>query len=147
MVRELNLIGHFDESEIITQARTVTTDDEVRTFKDLAKINGWKNLKTLGVKAHAPRIENSISSHFGNDQKVPVLSAEDVLSQNTRYSRVLTEMKSWPEITSPENQEASLAKISEIPGVGKFIVETAPRLIPAKLKIALQSLLFRIREK
>ena len=147
MVRELNQIGHFEVEDVVVYPQTATTDDEVKTFKDLALKNEWGNLKTLGIKAHIPRIENSISRHFGENQKVPVLSAENVLSQNPRYSQVLSEMKSWPETTSLENQEEAFAKVSSKTPAGKFIVEIVPNFFPARLKIALQYLLLRFLEK
>ena len=147
MVARLKLIGRFADNEIVVRPQTVTTNDEVRSFKKITKEFGWTSLKTIAVGPHLPRIKNDIARHFGEDEKVTTVAAEDILCENPRFSQVLNDMKSWPELTSLKKQEVFFQRISNIPVLGDFVLNTLPRAIPGKVKIVLQSLLFRLLEK
>ena len=45
------------EGDLVIKPQTVTTREEVQTFRELAEENGWNNLLTVGNKAHLPRIK------------------------------------------------------------------------------------------
>lgn len=147
MVRHLNQIGDFDQEDIIIRSKTATTDEEVKTFRQITRGLESKSLKTIAIGVHIPRIKNSIARHFGEDQNVSVVSAESVLSQNPRFRDVLAEMKNWPELASLKKQEAFFQKVSSVPLLGNLITNILPRVVPDKIKVALQLFLFRLLER
>ena len=137
-VRRLTiLLNNPPEEDIVVNAKTVTTEEEIKTFKKLAEEKEWSNLITIGNHAHLPRIKREIRKTFKSG-RVEAKSSREILSQYPRYSSILSEMENWPEQRSLALQE----KILKLPILGSLILKMAPHL-PSRLKVTLQTWGFR----
>lgn len=134
------LLNDPPEEGIVVEAKTVTTEEEIKTFKKLAEENGWNSLITIGNPAHLPRIKREIQRTFKSNP-VEAKSSREILSQHSRYSSILSDMKDWPEQKSLALQE----KILNLPILGSLALKMAPRL--AHLKVTLQTWGYRQIEK
>lgn len=126
------LLNNPPEEDVVVDAKTVTTEEEVTTFRKLAEENEWDNLISIGNHAHLPRIKNEVKKTFG-ERKVKVMSSSEILSQYPRYSSILADMKDWPEQKFLAFQE----NILSLPLLGNMMLKIAPRL--SRLKVDLQS--------
>jgi hypothetical protein len=136
-VRRLNaLLRHPPEEDIIVRAQTVTTREEVETFRDLAKGSDWGELTTIGNSAHLPRIKKEVERSF-KKRLVNVRDAKEILAQYPRYDSVLSETENWPEQKSLVFQERVLG----VPILGETLLKLAPYL--SHYKVALQSWFFK----
>jgi hypothetical protein len=134
------LLANPPEEDVVVSPETVTTRDEIKTFKKLAEQNEWNNLITIANHKHIPRIEKEIKKTF-KEKEVRVRSTEEILSQyphySNRYSNILSEMENWPEQKSLALQE----KILNVPILGNLILRVAFPL--SRIKVRLQTYVFR----
>lgn len=147
MVEQLrkNLQG-FPEEDLIVEPQTVTTEEEIKHFKERAEKEGWNNLITIGNRSHLPRIRRIINRRFKNtDIKITSVAAREILSHHSRYKQVLEDMEIWPEQHSLERQETIINRIEKFPLIGRIIVGLTPQLLPGK--VAFQTWIFRQMEK
>ncbi|KKU25079.1 MAG: hypothetical protein UX34_C0003G0004 [Candidatus Woesebacteria bacterium GW2011_GWF1_46_13] len=136
-VRRLKiLLNNPPEEDIVVDAKTVTTGEEIRTFRKLAEENKWNSLITIGNHAHLPRIKREIKKTFKNDG-VEARSSREILSRYPRYSSILSETEDWPEQRSLALQE----RILKLPILGSLVLKMAPHL--SRLKVSLQTWGFR----
>lgn len=142
-VRRLKtLLNNPPEEDIVVDAKTVTTREEIETFRSLAEGSGWNNLITIGNSAHLPRIRKEIQKAFTDkSMRIEPKSSSEILSQYPRYANVLRDMESWPEQQSLSLQE----KILNMPILGKLILYVAPHF--SQTKVALQSWGFKLLER
>ena len=137
-VRRLKiLLNNPAEEDIVVNAKTVTTEEEIKTFRKLAEENEWNSLITIGNHAHLPRIKREIRKTF-KGSRIEAKSSREILSQYPRYSSILSEMEGWPEQRSLALQE----KILRLPILGSLILKMAPHL-SSRLKVTLQTWGFR----
>lgn len=136
------LQDNLKEEDLVIRPNGVTTVQEVGTFVDIAKENGWDHLLEIGNHAHKPRIER-IARNF--DKKIEVIGAKEVLNRFPRYKNIVNEMENYPEQKSLSKQEEFFAKLVKIPLVGPFIADVLPQILPSK--IAIQRWMFSQIEK
>jgi hypothetical protein len=137
-----SLLNSLREEDLVVEPQAVTTREEVETFGNLAKENGWNNLITIGNPVHLPRIRKEIHRVFKDKGiRVEAKSSSEILSQYPRYTKILDDMENWPEQQSLSFQE----KVLNTPMVGRLILFVAP--IFSQAKISLQSWGFKILEK
>ncbi|AKM83224.1 hypothetical protein A2422_00295 [Candidatus Woesebacteria bacterium RIFOXYC1_FULL_31_51] len=136
------LLNNPRDEDLIVKPQTVTTREEISSFKSLAGKNEWKHLITVGNSVHLPRIKREIKNTFkDNSVKIEARSSSEILSQYPRYFNLLNNMNNWPEQHSLSFQE----KILNTPIVGELILSMAPLF--SQTKIFLQTLGFKILEK
>ena len=136
------LLGEMPQEDLVVKAETVTTRDEIATFKQLAQENGWDSLITIGNDAHLPRIKREIKRGFGDFSiEIQAKSAKEILEGRSRYFSITNEMKDWPEQKSLAFQE----KILNTPIIGSVLLKVAPYL--SHLKVVLQSWGFKQLER
>src|SRR3990172_5952238 len=136
------LLNDISEEDLVVKPQTVTTKEEVTTFGDLAKENGWNNLITIGNPVHLPRIRKEIKKAFKEKSiRIEAKSSSEILSEYTRYAQILRDMESWPE----QEAQKFLEKILNTPILGRIILYIAPHF--SKRKIALQSWGFKLLER
>jgi uncharacterized SAM-binding protein YcdF (DUF218 family) len=134
------LLDNPPEKDIVVDAKTVTTEGEIKTFSELAEENDWSNLVTIGNDVHLPRIKREIEKTFGK-RKVEARSSKEILSQYSRYSSILADTEKWQEQKALALQE----KILMLPILGRLILGMAPYL--SHSKVTLQSWVFKQLEK
>ena len=136
------LLNDISEEDLVVKPQTVTTKEEVTTFGDLAKENGWNNLITIGNPVHLPRIRKEIKKAFKEKSiRIEAKSSSEILSEYPRYAQILRDMESWPE----QESQKFLEKILNTPILGRIILSIAPHFSQAK--IALQSWGFKLLER
>lgn len=136
-VRRLKtLLNNPPEEDVVVDAKTVTTEEEIKTFKKLAEENEWNSLITIGNHIHLPRIKREIRKTFKSG-RVEAKSSREILSHYPRYSSILSEMEGWPE----QRSQALLENILNVPILGRLALKMAP-LLP-RLKVTLQTWVFR----
>lgn len=137
-----SILPGIPQNDLIVEAKTVTTRDEIAIFRELAKQRGWINLITIGNEAHIPRIKREIERGFnGTNIDIKARSAKELLGRYPRYSSIVNEMSNWPEEKSLTFQETIL----NIPILGNLLLRVAPHL--SHLKVVLQSWSLRQLEK
>lgn len=136
------LLSGAPQEAVLVKPQTVTTREEITTFRGLARENGWESLVTIGNPAHLPRIRKEIEKAFRDKRtKIEAKSSSEVLSHYPRYAPLLHEMENWPEQLSLNFQE----KILRTPVLGRLILSLSRPF--AQTKIALQTLAFNIFER
>jgi len=132
------LLNDPPEEDIISKEETVTTEGEVKSFKNAVEEKNWRNPLTIGNETHIPRIKREIRKTF-KEVSIETTTPRKVLARYPRYSSILKEMDGWPEQLSLSRHE----RVLNIPVIGKIIERT----IPLRWKIALQSWVFKQLER
>lgn len=136
------LLNNPPEKDIVVDAETVTTEQELRSFGRLAEENGWTNLITIANHSHLPRIRGIIEKIFARGGTIiEAKSSREILSQYPRYFSILGEMEHWPE----QKTIAIYERILGIPGLETLASKIGSRL--KHIKVILQSWIFNQLEK
>jgi hypothetical protein len=139
---KINKITTIPVEDLIIRPDAISTRGEIKTFRKMADEAGWDNLLLIGNGTHVNRIEREVNKIFKNDDKhIKVMSSEDILSNYSRYHKIIRDMKSWPEQKTFDLQE----KVTNIPIFGEPLFYLQDRF--PSTKIPLQMWIFRQVEK
>lgn len=138
----LLLQERLKDGDLVVIPNGVTTVQEIKTFKKIAKEKGWKNLTSIANHAHERRIRRIAESM---NLKEEVQGVRNILVLYPRYDKLVNQMLKFPEQGAMDKHEDFFHNLAKVPILGPFIADIVPQVLP--LKIAVQFQLFKHMEK
>jgi hypothetical protein len=125
------LLPSTDDSFLLIEPTATNTHGEVKSFKQLAKDNGWGTLQALTIEAHVPRVKRAIRRKFGRKKaaQISILITEKVLENEP-----LTSTIDWHDrhYLGMKRREKFLNAIDAIPFVGGITLDIIDKLLGNK---------------